>query len=123
MGETGGTSADMSLSGLAGAARRGAWTPEELVKLRRMWEDDQSLDDMARKLGGRTVNAVSVKAARLGLPPRRRPEGEPLVRRPDEGYRACLCCRVDFWSQGKHHRICDVCKSSDSWSSGSVFGV
>ncbi|MBX3017997.1 MAG: hypothetical protein KF767_08915 [Bdellovibrionaceae bacterium] len=32
--------------------------------------------------------------------------------------KVCLGCDKKFMSEGKHHRICDICKESELWRSG-----
>lgn len=115
--------------------------------LRTMWREGISPQVISEKLG-RSVAAIMTRAVRLGLPRRaapgrkvgyRRPEGAPPpVRRtstrrpsfiPETGeeasprtqpaMRVCLMCLNKFESEGRHNRICPLCKGSAEYTKAS----
>ena len=49
------------------------WPPDRVERLKRLWADGLSLQQIARDLGIKSVNAVTLKADRLGLPERPKP--------------------------------------------------
>lgn len=95
--------------------RSGGWTAEEMRHLMRLVSEGKSNQEIAELLG-RTATAVSVKASRFGL---KRPQSKDLG--PGYTMRFCMGCRSEFPSSGPGNRFCEICKSSDLWSSGSTF--
>lgn len=47
-----------------------AWKPGEVAQLRRLWAEEVPLQEIGRRLGGRSKGAISNKARHLGLTPR-----------------------------------------------------
>jgi len=115
--------------------------------LRTLWRDNVPPAVIGEKLG-RSVAAIMTRAVRLGLPRRaapgrktgyKRPEGAPpLVRRPSvrrtapprTGFGEPLAapdppmpvgrmCLNKFSSEGRHNRICPMCKGSAEYVKGS----
>jgi hypothetical protein len=39
----------------------------------------------------------------------------PLRPRPGKTVRACMCCRKQFYSDGIHNRLCDLCRRENEW--------
>lgn len=93
-----------------------AWSDEDVNTLISMRDKGHSNAEIARRLG-RQENAVAVKATRLHLPSRNFNPSE--FTNPNAKMRPCLCCSKQFFSEGHGNRICDPCKSSSAWSSGS----
>lgn len=94
--------------------RSGGWTRDEVDTLIRLWGRGEETAEIAKTLG-RPRNAVSIKATRLKLPPKRHAKkvmtAPPAGRPPEARVRPCLCCTKPFFSAGKFNRICDPCKS------------
>lgn len=98
---------------------RGSWSEDEIRKLIQMWQK-LPIEQIVIELS-RNENAISIKASRLGLPPRTHTKSAKAVRssNPKARVRPCLSCQTPFFSEGAHHRICDKCKNTDTWRSGS----
>lgn len=97
---------------------RGSWSEKEVRILIAMWQKNE-IEEIVKALD-RNKNAISIKASRLGLPPRAHTKSEKAVRtsNPKARIRPCLSCQTPFYSEGPHHRICDKCKDTESWRSG-----
>lgn len=81
------------------------WTAERRIELGSMWMAGRPRGEIARHFGS-TVLAVQSKAWRLGLPDLKE------VRKGATGImRPCMCCEQVFFSEGKHNRLCEFCKS------------
>lgn len=93
-----------------------AWSEEDVHILQSMRRNGHKNSEIAERLG-RNENAVAVKATRLHLPSSGFDADETA--NPNAKMRACLCCSRQFFSEGVGNRICDPCKSSSAWSSGS----
>lgn len=98
--------------------RGGAWGDDEIRDLVRLWREGVKNSDIAKALG-RSANAISVKASRIGLPPKDRIPDMPSTMK----VRSCLRCRSQFFSEGPGNRICGTCKSSDDWKSGGSYQI
>lgn len=98
--------------------RGGAWDEKEIRDLVRLWRDGAKNSEIAKALG-RSANAISVKASRIGLPPKDRIPDMPSTMK----VRSCLRCRSQFFSEGPGNRICGTCKGSDEWKSGGGYRI
>lgn len=98
----------------------GPWSEQDIRDLIHMWRDHDPAE-IAQKLG-RKANAVSIKASRLGLPPRASINERSKTARsnPKARVRPCLSCQIPFFSEGPHNRICDKCKNTAVWRSDSA---
>jgi hypothetical protein len=83
-------------------SRRSNWTPEQDKTLRDMLAERRDKHDIAEALGlsiyqvsGR-MKARSIRNAAVGDS-------------AGAGPRACLRCRTEFYSEGKHNRLCPSC--------------
>lgn len=101
------------------ADRTGSWTEEEIRTLVSMWRENRKNVEIAKTLN-RSQNAISVKASRIGLPPK---EKIPEAVSSNMKVRACLKCRGKFFSEGAGNRICSSCKNSDDWKSGGGYSI
>lgn len=111
--------ASTSLAKTPEGRARGPWSETEIRRLIDLWSK-RDIPEISEELG-RNANAISIKASRLGLPSRcrmRKKEAEAKVN-PKARVRPCLSCRVPFFSEGAHHRICDKCKDTAAWRTGS----
>ena len=70
---------------------------------------------------GRTVSSLKNMAHFLGAPARGAAGSEPEAVPPPTARRRCLRCAAVFQSEGAHHRICDRCKESDDWRTGTDY--
>lgn len=112
--------------------------------LRDMWQENRSIEDICKALGGKSKSAVYLLAGRLGLPRRAPPGRKPPVAKPPAGKRLkcykkpdkdkvyapaprtrvepkrrpCLSCKNDFTSTGIFNRICARCKAQPAWCDG-----
>ncbi|MFA6279436.1 MAG: hypothetical protein WC612_01405 [Bdellovibrionales bacterium] len=116
--------------------------------LRLLWNDNKTPEAIADELG-RSVAAIMTRAARLGLPrrsapgrkrgykrtdaPRRIVTKAPRVKvvvptdlgggdtyaPPQISMRVCLMCLNKFQSLGRFNRICQSCKGSAEYATGS----
>lgn len=98
--------------------KTGSWTDTEIQTLVRMWRNNEKNSDIARELG-RSANAISVKASRIGLPPKDKISEMNSTMK----VRCCLRCRSQFFSDGPGNRICGACKNTDDWKSGGGYRV
>jgi hypothetical protein len=93
--------------------RSGGWSEGDEALLRRLWTEGLPNEVIAARLG-RNINAIAVKANRIGLPPKR-----DLAATTGLGgearFRPCLRCGSEFLSEHKGHRCCDTCKRSAAW--------
>lgn len=100
---------------------RQRWTEERSRKLAELWNQRLSPVEISEILNV-TPNSVSIKASRMGLPPRIRSEqpGLPSQAAASQGptLRRCLRCTRMFGSTGSGNRICTPCKESDDWLNG-----
>lgn len=92
--------------------RSGAWSEDDIETLIEMWNKRYSNQDIADALG-RGANAIAIKASRVSLPPRSETANTASAK-----IRKCLRCRTSFHSHGAGNRICDTCKGSQDWQSG-----
>ena len=100
-------------------AKPSTWTESDIETLISMREQGHSNLDIGLKLK-REENAVAVKATRLHLPSRNSETKKAmLAKNPQAKLRACLTCAKTFFSEGAGNRICDPCKSTSAWASGS----
>jgi GcrA cell cycle regulator len=92
-----------------GCVHPGAWTPERVETLRRLWLDGEAASIIADRLGEVTRNAVIGKVHRLGLPgraatkrqprrtsPRRDRAGRVVMRRPAQPVRGRPALPLDL---------------------------
>lgn len=98
--------------------KSGAWNDHDVQNLVRMWRTGMKNSDIARELN-RSPNAISVKASRIGLPPKEHIQNMP----PGMKIRCCLRCRSQFFSEGPGNRICGACKNTDEWRSGGGYQI
>lgn len=100
----------------------GNWTENEVRELIRLWPT-HSITDIS-SIMRRGMNAVSIKASRLGLPSkvqlRMGRQSESI--NPKARVRPCLSCQTPFFSQGAHNRVCDKCKDSAAWRGATASG-
>ena len=106
--------------------RTGTWSDEEIHRLIDLWGKNLSNAQIGKMIG-RRENAVAIKASRLKLPPKALAklhlETDRTSRRPGAKVRPCLCCQRQFYSEGAHNRICDICKSSKGFGEGDAYSV
>lgn len=98
--------------------RGGAWETKEIEDLARLWMQGVKNSEIAKQLG-RSANAISVKASRIGLPPKELMNDMPSSMK----LRCCLRCRSQFFSEGPGNRICGTCKGTDEWKSGGGYQI
>ena len=104
---------DTPVSEIEGHARKtGVWSDTDIETLIEMWHMRFSNQDIGETLD-RGANAVAIKASRLSLPPRNEDAKNSASK-----IRNCLRCRKSFNSDGPGNRICDTCKGSQDWQSG-----
>lgn len=115
----------MALSSVGRAAvsqpepKPAAWSEDDVSRLIKLREEGHTNAEIATRLG-RPENAIAIKATRLRLPPKGITAEQQLLRsNPKAKYRPCLTCQTTFFSEGPGHRICNGCKSSSMWSTGS----
>ena len=85
------------------------WSDEETAALKELWSQHDN-EFIAARLG-RSEQAITARANRIGLPPRT-PDSTTTLR-------WCLGrCGQQFLSEGPHNRICRRCKASDEWADG-----
>lgn len=84
------------------------WTAERRTELAGLWLQGLGGKEIARKLGA-TASSVSTRAGRMGLPDARTVKREGII----GSMRDCMCCRLPFYSEGRHNRLCYDCKSID----------
>lgn len=108
----------MTKTGKDDKDKSGSWTDAEIRSLVDMWQKNEKNSDIAKKLK-RSANAISVKASRIGLPPK-----DKIVEMTSSmKVRSCLRCRSQFFSDGPGNRICGACKNSDDWKTGGGYRV
>lgn len=96
----------------------GAWAENEIALLVEMWKAGKKNSEIATELK-RSANAISVKASRIGLPPKEKlADGNTNMK-----VRSCLRCRGKFFSDGPGNRICGTCKNTDEWKTGAGYRV
>lgn len=98
--------------------KSGSWSDSEIQALVKMWKEGAKNSDIAKKLN-RSPNAVSVKASRIGLPPK----DKITEMKATMKVRSCLRCRSQFFSDGPGNRICGGCKNTDEWKTGGGYRV
>lgn len=98
--------------------RGGSWSNKEIEDLVRMWREGVKNSDIAKNLK-RSPNAISVKASRIGLPPKDKISDMSSSMK----IRQCLKCRGPFFSDGPGNRICGACKNTDEWKSGGGYRI
>lgn len=108
----------MTKTGKNDKDKSGSWTDAEIRSLVDMWQKNEKNSDIAKKLK-RSANAISVKASRIGLPPKDKIEEMTSSMK----VRSCLRCRSQFFSDGPGNRICGACKNSDDWKTGGGYRV
>lgn len=100
---------------------RQRWTDERSRQLADLWNQKLSPVEISAILKV-TPNSVSIKASRMGLPPRMRGEQAGLPSQESHpkgaGLRRCLRCTRMFASSSNGNRICSTCKNSDDWLNG-----
>ena len=92
------------------------WSPELDVELARQWLGGLTSREIAAAMG-RTTSAVQTHASRMGLPPKLAgPAGKHDGRmvgkvRPDAGCGHACAAAEAFWSEGRHNRMCESCRT------------
>jgi hypothetical protein len=107
---------------LTRAGRR--FTEAEKDKVRALWGQGTpaiSTLSAAAAAMGRTVSSLKNIAHTLGVSARRAPGSKPRPALIPTSPRQCLRCADVFPSEGAHHRICDRCKDSDDWQTGTDY--
>lgn|GEM_PF-1721176 len=95
------------------------WNKNEVKLLTDLWLYGMPSGFIAKKLN-RSPNAIKIKAMRLGLESRKSQVKITRQRlNPNGKLRPCLSCKNLFYSEGRGNRICDSCKSTSRWKSGS----
>jgi hypothetical protein len=82
------------------------WTPEEVARLEALCDAGASYADMARELR-RTYSAVKAQLWKLADA-----ENTEKQARVAKQMRSCLTCDRPFQSEGKHNRVCKLCKET-----------
>ncbi|MHB1304598.1 MAG: helix-turn-helix domain-containing protein [Acidiphilium sp.] len=87
------------------------WSVEERETLIHLWLAGKSIREIAERIG-RNRSAVSIKAFRYGLPPRRTPGLRP--RREAKISAKCARCGSRCFHETKFQRWCGPCRT---WAS------
>ena len=100
------------------------FTEAEKVRVRILWKRGTpapaALATAAAEMG-RTVSSLKNMAHSLGASARRAAGSKPGRRVVPTQPRRCLRCGTVFPSEGAHHRVCDRCKESDDWQTGTDY--
>ena len=81
-------------------SQAGRWTEADDAQLRKLLAQGVARAVIAKRLG-RPESSIHTRIAHFELKP-------PTKRRP------CMCCRVEFSSEGPHNRLCTRCRSKET---------
>lgn len=85
------------------------WTAERRTELAGLWLQGLGGREIAARIGA-SAQSVQTKAGRMGLPDARTVKREGIV----GSMRDCMCCRLPFYSEGLHNRLCFDCKATEN---------
>lgn len=85
-----------------------AWTADKRTELGSLWLAGLGSAEVAQRMGA-TLTSVRTRAWRMGLPDAKTLRREGIV----GTIRDCMCCRLPFYSEGRHNRLCFECKDGE----------
>ena len=75
-------------------------------------DEDQQIRELVASGAAPVAIAKAIKRAESSVYRRINTLGLGAHQKP-RTQRACMCCRIEFWSEGPHNRLCGRCRTKD----------